>query len=168
MVKKLSVKDIKKPTSAYVADKIGFIRVYRYPPNPNSDNVNNSGGDWGMEPHTDSSVMSILSHHAQDSSLELLKDHQWLPVQSIPDTLIINIGDMMQAISDERYKSAMHRVKMNKEKERMSVGYFVFPDDELVIESSKYKPFTYSGFRAQVEDDIKTIGHKVGLPRFRI
>ncbi|XP_028753013.1 gibberellin 2-beta-dioxygenase 8-like [Neltuma alba] len=165
MVRKLSLRIEKPEISSYVADKTGFIRVYRYPRNPNYSN-NNNGGCWGMEPHTDSSVLSILSLHAQDSGLEVLRDHQWLPVQSIPNTLTVNIGDMMQAISDERYKSALHRVKINEEKERMSICYFVFPHDEVVIQSSQYKPFTYSDFRAQVEDDIKTIGHKVGLPRF--
>jgi len=42
----------------------------------------------------------------------------------------------------------------------------VFPGEEVVIESSKYKPFTYNEFRSQVQEDIKALGHKVGLPRF--
>ncbi|XP_054792415.1 gibberellin 2-beta-dioxygenase 5 isoform X2 [Prosopis cineraria] len=164
MAKKLDLSIEKSMMSSYVADKkTGFMRVYRYPRNPNSDN---NVGSWGMEPHTDSSVLSILNLHAQDSGLEVLRDHQWLPVQSIPNTLTVNIGDMMQAISDDRYKSALHRVKINQEKERISVCYFVFPDDDLVIQSSNYKPFTYSHFRSQVQHDIKTIGHKVGLSRF--
>lgn len=60
-----------------------------------------------------------------------------------------------------------HRVRINKHKERISVCYFVFPGEEVVIESSKYKPFTYNEFRAQVQEDLKALGHKVGLPRFQ-
>jgi len=55
---------------------------------------------------------------------------------------------------------------MNKHKERISLCYFAFPGEEVVIESSKYKPFTYNEFRAQVQEDIKALGHKVGLSRF--
>ncbi|XP_054799251.1 gibberellin 2-beta-dioxygenase 8-like [Prosopis cineraria] len=164
MASKLEVKmEEDKSSNCYVSDKTGNIRVYRYPRSPNNHHVI---GSWGMEPHTDSSVLSILNHHTQDSALELFNNHQWLPLQSIPNTLVVNIGDMMQAISDDRYKSALHRVRISQEKERISVCYFVFPDEEFVIESSKYKPFSYSDFRAQVQEDIKTTGYKVGLSRF--
>jgi len=60
-----------------------------------------------------------------------------------------------------------HRVKVNKEKERFSICYFVFPAEGSVIQSSKYRPFTYSDFQAQVQQDVKTLGFKVGLERFK-
>ena len=59
-----------------------------------------------------------------------------------------------------------HRVKVNKHRERISICYFVFPGEDVVIESSKYRPFTYNEFRAQVQQDIKALGYKVGLARF--
>lgn len=73
-----------------------------------------------------------------------------------------------QAISDDKYTSVKHRVRVNKYKERLSVGYFVFPDEDRLIHSSTYKPFSYSEFRAQVQQDLKTVGIKVGLQRFRL
>ncbi|XP_028752972.1 gibberellin 2-beta-dioxygenase 8-like isoform X2 [Neltuma alba] len=166
MAKNLDDVSILEKSSQYLSHKTANIRVYRYPRSPNNNNNNNTVASWGMEPHTDSSVLSILSPHTQDSSLEILNSYQWLPLQSIPNTLLVNIGDMMQAISDDRYKSALHRVRISQEKERISVCYFVFPDEEFVIGSSKYKPFSYSDFRAQVQEDIKAIGYKVGLSRF--
>ncbi|CAJ1960403.1 unnamed protein product [Sphenostylis stenocarpa] len=144
----------------YLAEKSGMMRVYRYPNCPDT----NVG--WGMEEHTDSSVLSILNQDDQVGGLQLLNHHQWFNVKPIPNTFIVNLGDMMQAISNDRYKSATHRVSINKHKERISLCYFVFPDEEAVIENSKYKPFTYNQFRAQVQEDIKAIGQKVGLPRF--
>lgn len=74
----------------------------------------------------------------------------------------------MQAVSDDVFIAAKHRVKVNKYRERISIGYFVFPYEDAVIESSKYKPFTYAEFRAQVQHDLKTVGHKIGLPNFRL
>ncbi|KAL0453440.1 UNVERIFIED_CONTAM: hypothetical protein Slati_1322100, partial [Sesamum latifolium] len=72
------------------------------------------------------------------------------------------------AMSNDNYISVKHRVRVNKEKERISIGYFVFPAKDTMIESSRYKPFTYPEFQAAKELDLKTVGVKIGLPRFRI
>jgi isopenicillin N synthase-like dioxygenase len=61
-----------------------------------------------------------------------------------------------------------HRVRLNEDKERISMGYFVFPKEDSVIRSSKYKPFTHGDFRAQVQQDLKTLGFKVGLEKFKL
>ncbi|XP_027941510.1 gibberellin 2-beta-dioxygenase 6 [Vigna unguiculata] len=159
MVKKLDLNI--EASSSYVAESTGIMRIYRYPKCSNSD------VGLGMEVHTDSSVLSILSQENEVSGLELLRDHHWLTVKPVSNTLIVNLGDMMQAISDDKYKSVTHRVKLNNEGERISLCYFVFPDEELEIKSSNYRPFTYKQFRTQVQQDIKTVGNKVGLPRFQ-
>ena len=70
-------------------------------------------------------------------------------------------------MSDDKYKSVMHRVKVNRKKERISICLFGFLEDDVVIQSSKYMPFTYDEFRAEVQQDVKTVGHKVGLERFK-
>ena len=62
----------------------------------------------------------------------------------------------------------IHRVKVAKERERLSLCYFVFPEENTIIRSSKYRPFSYNDFRDQVQKDIKNIGHKIGLERFKI
>ncbi|KAI5408675.1 hypothetical protein KIW84_054492 [Lathyrus oleraceus] len=148
-----------KETKSYLAENTGIVRVYRYP---------RTDVGWGMEVHTDSSVLSILNQDDHVSGLQVLKDDQWLTVKPISNTLIINLGDMMQAISSDTYKSVSHRVKVEKDIERISICYFVFPGDGVMIESSKYKPFTYNDFREQVQQDIKALGHKVGLGRFHL
>ncbi|XP_027368442.1 gibberellin 2-beta-dioxygenase 6-like [Abrus precatorius] len=158
MVEKLDLR--LESSSSYMAESTGIVRVYRYP------HCSNSNVGLGMEVHTDSSVLSILNQEGEVSGLELLKDDQWVTVKPISNTLIINLGDMMQAISDGKYKSVTHRVKLNNHRERISLCYFVFPKEDIVIESSKYRPFTYNEFRTQVQQDIKTLGHKVGLARF--
>lgn len=71
-------------------------------------------------------------------------------------------------MSDDKYLSVKHRVKVNKEKDRISIGYFVFPTEDALIESSNYRPFTYADFQADRELDFKTLGTKIGLPRYKI
>ncbi|XP_061374763.1 gibberellin 2-beta-dioxygenase 8-like [Gastrolobium bilobum] len=160
MVKKLDLN--MKPSNSYLSKNTGMVRIYRYP------HCCDTNVGWGMEAHTDSSVLSILNQDDEVSGLQVLKDDQWLTVKPISNTLIVNLGDMMQAISNDIYKSVSHRVKVDNHKERISICYFVFPDEDVVIESSKYKPFTYNEFRAQVQQDVKVLGYKVGLARFQL
>ena len=70
-------------------ESTGILRVYRYPPRLNS------GGSTHMEVHTDSSMFSILNQD-EVGGLEVLKGGKWLSVNPVPNTLVINIGDMMQ------------------------------------------------------------------------
>ncbi|KAK1357135.1 Gibberellin 2-beta-dioxygenase 8 [Heracleum sosnowskyi] len=147
--------------SSYLALPTGVLRVYRYPA---VSQINESS--WGMDAHTDSSLISILNEDLV-GGLQFYRLGHWFHVRPIPNTFIVNLGDMMQAISDDEYKSVKHRVRLNKLKERLSIGYFVFPDDNTLIHSQAYKPFSYSDFRTQVQQDITTVGYKVGLPRFR-
>ncbi|MBA0587567.1 hypothetical protein Gorai_000693 [Gossypium raimondii] len=150
-----------KQSESKLDESTALIRVYRYPPRRSL-----AGEAWGMIPHTDSSVLSIVN---QDhvGGLEIFKDNKWHLVNPIPNTLIVHIGDMMQAISDDEYMSVKHRVRVKKQEERLSICYFVFPAEESVIHSSKYKPFTYKDFQEQVQKDTRTLGYKVGLQRFK-
>ncbi|GER52013.1 2-oxoglutarate (2OG) and Fe(II)-dependent oxygenase superfamily protein [Striga asiatica] len=147
-------------SSSYMSTATGFLRVYRYFQCPTPDQ------NWGIGAHTDSSVLSIL-HQDQVGGLQVYKNHKWVNVRPVFGTLIVNLGDMLQAMSDDKYVSVTHRVKVNEHKERFSIGYFVFPVENAVIESSNYRPFTYADFQAEKESDLKTVGRKIGLPRFR-
>ncbi|KAK3035081.1 hypothetical protein RJ639_032583 [Escallonia herrerae] len=75
-----------------------------------------------------------------------------------------------QAWSNDVYKSVEHRVVTNKAVERFSTAYFFCPSYESVIQSCAeppvYKKFSFREFRQQVQDDVKKLGHKIGLPRF--
>ncbi|KAL4558371.1 hypothetical protein LXL04_036570 [Taraxacum kok-saghyz] len=155
---------LNEESECYLSPSTGHLRVYRYP----RCFYDNPSKVWGMEVHTDSSVVTILNQYEVGGlQIHSEKDNAWIDVKPIPDTLLVHVGDMMQAISDDKYKSVKHRVRLHRERERISIGYFVFPEHDCVIQSSKYRPFTYSDFRAQVQQDVKTLGVKVGLSRFK-
>ncbi|KAI3800311.1 hypothetical protein L1987_28398 [Smallanthus sonchifolius] len=140
-----------------------YIRMSRYPFCPISPHV------FGLMPHTDSDFMTIL-HQDHIGGLQLLKNGKWIAVKPKQETLIVIIGDLFQAWSNDVYKSVEHRVVANKHFERYSIAYFLCPSNETVIEScgesSTYRRFSFGEFRQQVQDDVKRSGHKVGLPRF--
>lgn len=87
MVKNLNLGP--KQSESSIDESTGFIRVYRYPSGSWADEA------WGMMEHTDSSVLSIVKQD-QVGGLEFSKDNEWLLVNPIPGTLVVNIGDMLQ------------------------------------------------------------------------
>uniref|UniRef100_A0A7N0ZU51 Fe2OG dioxygenase domain-containing protein n=1 Tax=Kalanchoe fedtschenkoi TaxID=63787 RepID=A0A7N0ZU51_KALFE len=76
-------------STTYVDVSTGLIRVYRYPPA-------DPGRVLGMEAHTDSSVLSILSQDDEVSGLEVLKEDEWVQVKPVAGSLVVNLGDMLQ------------------------------------------------------------------------
>ncbi|KAJ0902172.1 putative gibberellin 2-beta-dioxygenase [Helianthus annuus] len=156
--------ELSEDNECYLSPSTGHLRVYRYP----RCCFDNQPKVWGMDVHTDSSVVTILNQFEVGGLQVLSPKDTWIDAKPIPNTLIVHLGDMMQAISNDKYKSVKHRVLVNREKERFSMGYFVFPADDCVIRSPNYKPFTYPDFRAQVQQDVKTLGLKVGLSRFKL
>ncbi|RVW47763.1 Gibberellin 2-beta-dioxygenase 8 [Vitis vinifera] len=140
-----------------------FLRLNRYPPCPVSPEV------FGLVPHTDSDFLTIL-YQDEVGGLQLMKDSKWVAVKPNKDTLIVNIGDLFQAWSNNEYKSVEHQVMANAIKERYSIAYFLCPSYDAFIgscsEPTIYRKFTFGEYRQQVQEDVKKTGHKVGLPRF--
>jgi len=77
--------------SEYLSESTGLIRVYRYP--QSSEEAAREA--LGMEVHTDSSVISILRED-ESGGLEIMKGEKWFCVKPVANTLIVNLGDMMQ------------------------------------------------------------------------
>ncbi|PON85340.1 Oxoglutarate/iron-dependent dioxygenase [Trema orientale] len=140
-----------------------YLRMNRYPVCPVPSEV------FGLMPHTDSDFLTILLQY-NVGGLQLVKDGKWIAVKPNPDALIVNIGDLFQAWSNDVYKSVEHRVVTNAEVERFSTAYFLCPSYDTVIDSgcepSVYRKFSFRNYRRQVQEDVTKLGFKVGLPRF--
>lgn len=54
----------------------------------------------------------------------MLHQDQWIDIRPVPGALVINIGDLMQLISNDRFKSVEHRVLANRIGPRISVACF--------------------------------------------
>ncbi|WVZ54014.1 hypothetical protein U9M48_004884 [Paspalum notatum var. saurae] len=104
------------------------VRINHYVPCPRPDLV------LGFKAHSDDGVLATLLVDNHVSALQVLKDGIWYNVPTNPRSLLINIGDFMEVMSNGIFKSPVHRVVANCEKERTSLAMFYGLDAEKEIE----------------------------------
>ncbi|KAG5526520.1 hypothetical protein RHGRI_032709 [Rhododendron griersonianum] len=61
-------------------------------------------------------------------------DGEWICIKPTPHAYIVNVGDIIQVWSNDRYESVEHRVMANSEKERFSMPFFFNPDHNVMVE----------------------------------
>ncbi|KAJ6343351.1 hypothetical protein OIU76_005153 [Salix suchowensis] len=67
------------------------------------------------------------------SGLQLLKDGQWIDVPPMRHSIVVNLGDQIEVITNGKYKSVEHRVIAQTDGARMSIASFYNPGSEAVI-----------------------------------
>ncbi len=91
------------------------------------------------EAHEDISLVTLLVG-ATASGLQILtRAGDWLPVEAEPGTLVVNVGDMLQRLTNDAYPSTTHRV-VNPTGEaarssRYSMPFFLAPNMDYLIET---------------------------------
>lgn len=88
----------------------------------------------GASQHADSDFLTVLLND-NVTGLQVLYQNQWFDVPSVPGSLVVNVGDLLQLISNDRLISSEHRVLANNVRSRVSVACFFRSDidksDEL-------------------------------------
>lgn len=95
--------------------------------------------------------ITLLLQDDETQGLHVRKNNQWIPVEPIPYALVINIGDLMEVMTNGKYKSIEHRAVTNEERARLSIANFynasvdaeVAPATKLVDEQN---PCLYRNF----------------------
>lgn len=105
------------------------MRILRYPP----QEVVVSEKQIGIGAHSDYECFTILNQNG-DSALQVLNAAGvWVEAPPIPDTFVINVGDMMARWTNDLFCSTLHRVINRSGKERYSIPLFFGPDYDTVI-----------------------------------
>lgn len=93
----------------------------------------NPGLVLGAKAHSDGSGLTVLLPDPEIEGLQILKDGQWFGVPILSRALIVHAGDQMQIMSNDIFKSPIHRVIAPSNRARISVAIFYMPDPELEI-----------------------------------
>ena len=99
-------------------DPTVLFRIFRYPPAPPDT--------WGVQTHTDYGLLTLL---VQDDcgGLQVRVGGEWIDVAGGRDTIICNLGDMLDRMTAGRYRSTPHRVRNTTNRERISLPFFFDP-----------------------------------------
>ncbi len=120
----------------YVTEGNSIVRAIHYPPiteEPKSA--------IRSEQHEDINLITLLVG-ASAGGLEILtKQNEWVPVRSLPDQIVVNVGDMLQRLTNNKLKSTTHRV-INPPRQlwhtsRFSIPFFLHPKSAMDLSALK-------------------------------
>jgi isopenicillin N synthase-like dioxygenase len=116
-----------------VEDGNSVLRLLHYPPIP-SDGPNVRAGA-----HEDINTITLLLG-AEEAGLELLdRDGNWLPITPKEGELVVNIGDMLQRLTNMKLRSTTHRVvnppPERRGRSRYSMPFFLHFRPDFLIET---------------------------------
>ncbi len=88
--------------------------------------------------HEDINLITLLMGASADGLQVLNKQGEWVGVTALPEQLVVNVGDMLQRLTNNRLKSTTHRV-VNPPRElwrtsRYSIPFFLHPRSEMRLD----------------------------------
>ena len=120
-------------TRDFVGRHTSFVRLNHYPSHDplSPEHSASATGHLGVHQHTDAGALTVL---LQDdvSALEIFIDGQWMLVEPVIGALLVNLGDIVQVWSNDRYPAPLHRVRASTNRERYSLPFFFNPVSEAV------------------------------------
>ena len=157
----------------YFDDKIhngnSILRPIHYFPIPNPSEI--PDGAVRAAEHEDINLITLLIGASADGLQALNNDGNWINAKPEPNQIVINVGDMLQRLTNNRLKSTTHRV-INPPRElmhlpRYSVPFFLHPRSDMDLTSldnciDEAHPKAYTDMTAgeYLNERLKEIGLK--------
>lgn len=77
-----------------------------------------------LSAHTDLQILTLV-WQSEGRGLQILNPaNEWIFAPPIPGTFVVNIGDFLMRLTNDRLKSTVHRVKQNGRNDRYSFAFF--------------------------------------------
>ena len=123
------------------------------------------------EQHEDINLITLLVGASADGLQILTKNNDWLSVTALPDQIVVNVGDMLQRLTNNKLKSTTHRV-VNPSRElwhtsRFSIPFFLHPKSSMSLRCldncvTTDQPILYTDISAgdYLDERLKEIGLK--------
>jgi isopenicillin N synthase-like dioxygenase len=159
-----------------------FVRLNRYAPCPEPAPPDAplfpEQGHLGVHHHSDAGALTIL-YQDDVAGLQALHEDRWVVIEPVPGAFTVNLGDMLQVWSNDRYRSPLHRVIVHRDRARCSAPFFFNPSYDAVCEplagllaegeAARFRPISWSHFRAERSaGDYADYGAEIQIEDYRI
>lgn len=116
----------------YVHNGNSILRSIHYPPITHEPK-----SAIRAEQHEDINLITLLVGASADGLQILTKQNEWVGVTSLPEQIVVNVGDMLQRLTNNKLKSTTHRV-VNPPRpmwhtSRFSIPFFLHPKSEMSL-----------------------------------
>lgn len=147
-----------------------ILRAIHYFPIENPDALAPDAVRAGA--HEDINLITLLIGASADGLEVLTKDGEWFPIRAKGKDIVVNVGDMLQRLTNNKLKSTTHRV-VNPPKElmknsRFSVPFFLHPKPQMSLASldsciNEQYPKAYADYTAgqYLDERLREIGLKM-------
>ncbi|KAG6585109.1 2OG-Fe(II) oxygenase superfamily protein [Phytophthora cinnamomi] len=131
-------------------DHSSLMRLNYYPVAPDPAKT------MGVYHHTDPGALAVLLQDDDVATLQVFhrKSQAWVNVPPRKGTYTINIGDLVQVWSNDKFKAPIHRVLATDKVDRFSAPFFYLPAYSVQVEPivvnegevANYRPFSWREF----------------------
>jgi isopenicillin N synthase-like dioxygenase len=123
------------------------------------------------EQHEDINLITLLVGASAEGLEILTKNGEWIPVTALPGQIVVNVGDMLQRLTNNKLRSTTHRV-VNPPRElwhtsRFSIPFFLHPKSEMslaciesCIDSERPKAYPDATAGEYLDERLREIGLK--------
>jgi len=150
----------------YVHNGNSILRAIHYPPI-----ISEPRSAIRAEQHEDINLITLLIGASADGLEILSKQHEWVPVTSLPEQIVVNVGDMLQRLTNNKLKSTTHRVVNPPKKmwgtSRFSIPFFLHPKSSMslaclpgTIDANHPKQYSDATAGEYLDERLREIGLK--------
>jgi isopenicillin N synthase-like dioxygenase len=174
--------DTDEDLQAPFVDHSSYLRINYYPaceqPAPADSGFVPDEGHLGISHHTDAGAVTVLLPD-DVASLQVYQKGRFHTVAPVRNALIINVGDIVQVWSNDKYQAPLHRVLTNLTDTRISIPYFLNPSYDYsyaplsgvidALHPARYRPINWGEFRAKRSaGDYADLGKEVQIAHYAL
>jgi isopenicillin N synthase-like dioxygenase len=141
--------------SRFGAEPTTTLRLIRYPSHDGAED-----NQFGFAPHIDTNFLTLLARSALPGLEVRTTEGEWIRPPHVPQTFVVNTGEMLGRYSNDRYTPTPHRVINDNNTLRHAIPFFYGPGLDAVIapvptcvsadNPAKYEPLLYADHRRKL------------------
>jgi isopenicillin N synthase-like dioxygenase len=151
------VAEFKEPTTT--------LRLIRYPSHANAQD-----NQFGFAPHIDTNFLTLLARSALPGLEVRTAEGEWIRPPHVPNTFVVNTGEMLGRYSNDRYIATPHRVINDNNTLRHAIPFFFGPGLDAIVKPvatcvsddnpARYEPLLYADHRRKL--NLSNFDHRRG------